>query len=67
MTHFYSIEKNEADEKHRAKLALGGDTFMATGESAWEAKKKSAAKALMETSYKFSEIPAKLEELSSKG
>ena len=40
---------------------------MASAESAWEAKKKAAARALMETTYKFSEIPAKLEELSSKG
>ena len=50
-----------------ANLALGGDTFSASAESAWEAKKKAAAKALMESTYKFTEIPSRLEEFSSKG
>ena len=67
VAHFYSLEKIGPDDKHKAKLALGGDTFTANADSAWEAKKKAAARALMETTYKFSKIPPKLEEMSSKG
>ncbi len=69
MQHFYSIEQNDGggEEKHVAHLALGEDTFTAGADSAWEAKKKAAAKALMETSYRFKKTPTKLEEFSSKG
>lgn len=65
--HHYSIEKKVGSDKKVAKLTLGPDTFSVSSETAWEAKKKAAAKALMETTFKFSHIPGKFMEFSSKG